>query len=240
MSSLLAADREPAFCRVERRAYAAGRDAGRDAGGGGRPRCTQRAGEGSTADSGQGTGSSAPQTCNGGAWFKCFQTYISRRTSKTCRTSSGRMGMMLCVPCGLGFYQEEKPHKSPECDTCPKGYFSPEVGALACIPCAKGKFGIRPKQKSADKCNACPRGYYAKYGGSKECDVCRSGFYNNQTSASICAECVSGRYLSSTTGTSCTICPLGYAAPNNGTSRCTGCPAGYFADATEQNECKPW
>ena len=36
--------------RVERRAYGAGRAAARGAGGGGRPRHTQRAGEGATAD----------------------------------------------------------------------------------------------------------------------------------------------------------------------------------------------
>ena len=35
--------------RVERRAYDAGRGSGQEAGGGGRPRCKQRAGEGSTA-----------------------------------------------------------------------------------------------------------------------------------------------------------------------------------------------
>eukprot|EP00964_Phaeocystis_antarctica_P066380 scaffold40102_cov54-Phaeocystis_antarctica.AAC.5 len=45
-------------CRVETRkggTYGAVRAAGREVGGGGRPRCTRRAGEGSTADSGQGT-----------------------------------------------------------------------------------------------------------------------------------------------------------------------------------------
>eukprot|EP00964_Phaeocystis_antarctica_P011003 scaffold6041_cov54-Phaeocystis_antarctica.AAC.3 len=42
--------------RVERRARDAGRGADRQARGGGRPRCTQRAGEGSTADWEQGTG----------------------------------------------------------------------------------------------------------------------------------------------------------------------------------------
>ena len=46
--------------RVERRACDAGRGADREAGGGGRPRCTQRAGEGATADREQGTGRSAP------------------------------------------------------------------------------------------------------------------------------------------------------------------------------------
>eukprot|EP00964_Phaeocystis_antarctica_P062013 scaffold37107_cov48-Phaeocystis_antarctica.AAC.1 len=49
--------------RVERRAGGAGRGADRQVGGGGRPRCTQRAGVGSTADWGQGTGRSAPRTC---------------------------------------------------------------------------------------------------------------------------------------------------------------------------------
>eukprot|EP00964_Phaeocystis_antarctica_P109099 scaffold73594_cov55-Phaeocystis_antarctica.AAC.2 len=42
--------------RVERRAYGAGQGAAREAGGGGRPRCKQRAGEGSTADLGAGLG----------------------------------------------------------------------------------------------------------------------------------------------------------------------------------------
>eukprot|EP00964_Phaeocystis_antarctica_P133468 scaffold97676_cov57-Phaeocystis_antarctica.AAC.1 len=53
-----------ACCRVERGAYGAGRRAGLEAGGGGRPRCKQGAGEGLTADSGQGTGKSAPGTCS--------------------------------------------------------------------------------------------------------------------------------------------------------------------------------
>ena len=53
-------ERRRALPRVERRAYGAGRGSGRVAGGGRRPRRTQRAGrEGSTADSGQGTGRSA-------------------------------------------------------------------------------------------------------------------------------------------------------------------------------------
>eukprot|EP00964_Phaeocystis_antarctica_P091314 scaffold58545_cov57-Phaeocystis_antarctica.AAC.2 len=41
--------------RVERRAYCTVRGELRNAGGGGRPRCKQRVGEGSTADWGQGT-----------------------------------------------------------------------------------------------------------------------------------------------------------------------------------------
>ena len=46
-----------ALPRVRRRAYGAGRGAEyREAGGGGRPRCTQRAGQGSSADWEQGTG----------------------------------------------------------------------------------------------------------------------------------------------------------------------------------------
>ena len=48
-------ERRRALPRVERRAYGAGRGTGRVAGGGGRPRCKQRAGEGSAADWGQGT-----------------------------------------------------------------------------------------------------------------------------------------------------------------------------------------
>ena len=49
--------------RVERTACDAGRGADREAGDGGRPRCTQRAGEGSTADWEQGMGRSARRTC---------------------------------------------------------------------------------------------------------------------------------------------------------------------------------
>eukprot|EP00964_Phaeocystis_antarctica_P153608 scaffold121952_cov65-Phaeocystis_antarctica.AAC.1 len=45
--------------RAERRACDAGRGADRQAGGGGRPRCTQRAAEGSAADWEQSTGRSA-------------------------------------------------------------------------------------------------------------------------------------------------------------------------------------
>ena len=56
-------ERPRALPRVERRACGAGRGADREAGGGGRPRCMQRAGEGSTADWEQGTGRSARKTC---------------------------------------------------------------------------------------------------------------------------------------------------------------------------------
>ena len=55
-------ERRRALPRVEGRACDAGRGADRQAGGGGRPRCTQRAAEGSTADWEQGTGRSAPRT----------------------------------------------------------------------------------------------------------------------------------------------------------------------------------
>ena len=55
-------ERRRALPRVERRAYDAGRAAGREAGGDGRRRCKQCAGEGPTADWGQGTGRSAPRT----------------------------------------------------------------------------------------------------------------------------------------------------------------------------------
>ena len=52
-----------ANCRVETRAYDAWRGAGREAGGGGRSRRTQRAEEGAIADWWQGTAWSARKTC---------------------------------------------------------------------------------------------------------------------------------------------------------------------------------
>ena len=56
-------ERRRGLPRVKMRAYGAARDTEyREAGGGGRPRCTQRAGVGSTADWAQGTGRSAPRT----------------------------------------------------------------------------------------------------------------------------------------------------------------------------------
>eukprot|EP00964_Phaeocystis_antarctica_P064366 scaffold38703_cov47-Phaeocystis_antarctica.AAC.3 len=55
-------ERRRALPRVERRACGAGRGAVLEAGGGGRRRCKQRAGEGSTADWGQGMGRSARGT----------------------------------------------------------------------------------------------------------------------------------------------------------------------------------
>ena len=55
-------ERRRVLPRVERKACGAGRDAGREPGGGGRPRGTQRSGQGSTADSGQSMGRSAPRT----------------------------------------------------------------------------------------------------------------------------------------------------------------------------------
>eukprot|EP00964_Phaeocystis_antarctica_P045215 scaffold26017_cov39-Phaeocystis_antarctica.AAC.2 len=53
--------------RVGRRAYGAGRGVGREAGGDGGSRHTQRAGEGATADWGQSRGRSARGTC--GTWL---------------------------------------------------------------------------------------------------------------------------------------------------------------------------
>eukprot|EP00964_Phaeocystis_antarctica_P149894 scaffold117165_cov54-Phaeocystis_antarctica.AAC.3 len=60
-------ERPRALPRVERRACDAGRDADREAGGGGQPRCTHRAGEELSADWEQGTGRSARRT-----WSPCF------------------------------------------------------------------------------------------------------------------------------------------------------------------------
>eukprot|EP00964_Phaeocystis_antarctica_P045209 scaffold26015_cov60-Phaeocystis_antarctica.AAC.2 len=62
MSSSLATDKEFARCRVERRAYDAGRGAVWEAEGCGRPRRKQRAREGTIAGWKQGTGRSARRT----------------------------------------------------------------------------------------------------------------------------------------------------------------------------------
>ena len=55
------------YCRESKGGHAVRSEArpyiSREAGGGGRPQRTQRAGEGSTAGWGQGTGRSAPGTC---------------------------------------------------------------------------------------------------------------------------------------------------------------------------------
>ena len=60
-------ERRRVLPRVARRAYGVGQGAKyREARGGGRPRCTQRAGEGSTGDWEQATGRSARRTCS--AW----------------------------------------------------------------------------------------------------------------------------------------------------------------------------
>eukprot|EP00964_Phaeocystis_antarctica_P046908 scaffold27115_cov70-Phaeocystis_antarctica.AAC.1 len=63
-------ERRRVLSSVKRRAYDAGRGAGREAGSGGRPRRTQRAGEGSTADwehAGHGEGRTR-RTCS--SWLK--------------------------------------------------------------------------------------------------------------------------------------------------------------------------
>ena len=51
---------DDALCRGSKGAYAVGGKESEQAGGGGKPRRTQRARDSSTADSGQGTGQSAP------------------------------------------------------------------------------------------------------------------------------------------------------------------------------------
>eukprot|EP00964_Phaeocystis_antarctica_P031273 scaffold17702_cov57-Phaeocystis_antarctica.AAC.3 len=67
-------ERRRALPRVERTTCDAGRGADREAGGGGRPRCTQRAGEGSTADWEAGHGEERTENM----WFMVVTPEVSQ------------------------------------------------------------------------------------------------------------------------------------------------------------------
>eukprot|EP00964_Phaeocystis_antarctica_P103349 scaffold68639_cov42-Phaeocystis_antarctica.AAC.1 len=83
-------ERRRGLPRVERRAYGAGRDSAREAGGGGRPRCTQRAGGG--PDCRLGAGHGEERTWN--IWYIVVTLEVSKlsgwlNADADCRESKG-------------------------------------------------------------------------------------------------------------------------------------------------------
>ena len=84
-----------------------------------------------------------------------------------------------------------------ECKRCEDGTYAPDVGMLACLPCATftsadGTACVRScaNKASAQACRSCEAGTTMGHGGT--CNYCKRGFYSNSSTGYACLPCPSG------------------------------------------------
>jgi hypothetical protein len=124
-------------------------------------------------------------------------------------------------------------------DLCPRGTFSPSVGAFinsTCKPCPAGSFCPDAGEGSPTPCTA---GTFSRVIGatsSTVCNSCSAGTYSPGPGSSSCGSCSAGAYCLAGASQQCR-CPINsYAPPPGGASACTPC-LGQAAPSTGQSKC---
>jgi hypothetical protein len=121
-------------------------------------------------------------------------------------------------------------------DRCPRGTFSPSIGAF-----------------SNRTCKACPAGSFCPDAGEGNPQPCPAGTFSRAIASAACTPCTAGTYSAVSGSSSCEICPAGmycptgalqqcrcpinsYAPPPGGAGACTPC-LGQAVPTTGQSEC---
>lgn len=194
-----------------------------------------------------------------GVCTECGEGMFSNATHTGCFScgSGSYIENGACTICPMGYFCSG----DGTAVICPKGAFSPDVGAELCVDCAIGwttsasgaeycdicDEGYRMVDKDCVECEPgyycpggnsgailCPKGYYAEQ-GSGACVPCADGYTtatSGATSADECNLCVAGYYYSD--GNRCEICNAGYFCPG-GNSDETICPKGLYSGAGESS-----
>ena len=189
-----------------------------------------------------------------GVCTECGEGMFSNATHTGCFScgSGSYIENGACTICPMGYFCSG----DGTAVICPKGAFSPDVGAELCVDCAIGwttsttgatecdicDAGYRKSGKDCIECEAgyycpggnvaasvCPKGTYAA-AGSEECIACETGYTTQGKGAierSDCNVCVEGYYKS---GDNCLECEAGYYC-TGGDAPASVCPKGSFAMA---------
>ena len=169
-----------------------------------------------------------------------YQDTTGNFACKDCQinTFTNASGMHSCTLCKPGFYQDElgfsfcnmcmagkfRDATSIQCNNCPQGKSTNNVGGGECLPCKKGRYSDK---EGANECKACISGKVAREDGTSVCEICSVGLDTaTQSEASECTNCPTGKYgrVSIDSGGQCYACDANSVASNPGSDLCIACP----------------
>ncbi len=136
------------------------------------------------------------------------------------------MDLLGCIP-GRGATSSNR-----DCQICPAGSYSNEIGAEQCKLCGYGHSTQKAESIECEKCNP---GHFANINGSSSCFKCERGKYTETSGTRNCNLCVAGKY-SLTEGSdslsNCLPCEAGKIS-SQGSDNCQICPVGTFSEKGE-------
>jgi hypothetical protein len=140
-----------------------------------------------------------------------------------------------CVTCPVGKVQLLS--GQTRCQACSPGSYWVNA-TLACVACARGRFGREEAANSSLTCRVCPAGTFNVRFGSTSCEYCSVGRFSSSNEQTNCTACPTGRFASLIGQTACTACANGTYQPLLGSSICLTCLAGHYRndDAQEEQE----
>ncbi|KAK3784027.1 hypothetical protein RRG08_025221 [Elysia crispata] len=164
-----------------------------------------------------------------------------------------------CLPCGPGFYYDNK-----TCTPCEDGFYQDSFGATECKPCSNNVRKSHVPRSSQEHCyKLCPEGFFGTSGyfedgcltcpldtyaparPATECLPCpdlgsTKGVYAATSQAECYSPCPAGSYSISGYAP-CERCPLNFYKESDGpATNCTECPLDTFTDtdgATSPGDC---
>jgi hypothetical protein len=147
--------------------------------------------------------------------------------------SSTEEGTTTCSGCDPGKWKNKN---TITCETCPKGWYTPDRDFPACKRCPKGFYAKNLERH--DSCSKCPRGRYGAVEGTVDenlgCIDCDAGRYSDdkglakESDSVMCKACIPGTYSKE--------------KGNAKDSKCLNCGSGTWSSAagvSSLTDCKP-
>lgn len=159
-------------------------------------------------------------------------------------------GEGACVTCVPGRFSDTS---TAMCQTCGKGMYQDEAGALSCKSCPYGWYTSKGSgdegHDSLEDCTPCPAGKFSEerfMDGDSACKDCPNGEGAAGLDRWYCRTCPGGWYKFraifdwnvGTPTNDCAACPSGRYQDEAGTQTCKKCAPGQFENGTNVVECK--
>ena len=141
------------------------------------------------------------------------------------------MDLLGCIP-GRG-----KDSVNNDCQICPAGRYSDEIGANQCKLC---DYGHSTQRSDSIECEKCTPGRYADTNGTSSCFKCVRGTYTEQSGTRLCKQCPVGKYSvteGSVSFANCMTCEPGKITASPASTACQICPPGKYSEKGEK--CSP-
>ena len=146
----------------------------------------------------------------------------------------GQVHICVCaVACDVGNFSTVF-DLGTECQTCPSGFYTNEIGQSICKLCNPGKY---QDEVGKPECKSCKSGLYQSDEGKTTCEKCFAGLYSDQVAQEgedTCLNCPNGQFselAAFTCPLDATTCPQGRYASGTDTV-CDACPDGSYNSET--------